>query len=274
MSNSGTGELSRPSLDDVTVFVAAGGLGTRARPEIGDDKPKALIDLGDKSVLYRLCRGLGEADFDDLVLCVAHLKEEIKEHVASWDLDLNYRISDEEGGGLLGPERAVLQAIYKGPVRRRSLILPGDMVSPAHKLAEMADLQATEELDAVLAATRVVSERTPRHHIGRLVVKNLTNELLECRKEPADPENPLPGTQSLTSLGGIIVTTNTFVRLCERTLKEQPPEPGEMVDLKDRFLASAIEDPNVSIQAFDFGEEVIDLGEPSSIRHAQRQKWE
>lgn len=266
------GEAPGASLDDITVFLVAGGLGLRARPVTGDNDPKTLIDLQGKTVLSRLCGELLDAGFDDLALCTGYLKEKVRDHVESWDLGVQPRIYEEEE--LLGPERAVLQAV-DGHTRPRALIVPGDMVPPGDKLKRMAHRHAERGAHITLAGTSLVTDHTPARHVGRLATKKSTDELVECLDHPIGPEEaPVPGTRNLTSLGAIIVDTTTFVELCKKTLKDDPPEPGEAVDLRDRILALAIKDPDIKIDVFDFEEEVIDLGVPSNIVHAKQQKWE
>ena len=98
------------------AFIFAAGLGTRLRP-LTDDRPKALVEVGGKTLLERAVSTLKEAGFLDFVINVHHFADQITDYLAQHDnFGCNIAVSDERrllldtGGavvaarGLLGDE--------------------------------------------------------------------------------------------------------------------------------------------------------------------------
>lgn len=88
------------------AMILAAGLGTRLRP-LTDDLPKALIEVGGRTLLERVAERLVEAGADRLVINVHHHAERVVRFVRQWDAGVEVRICREEpevletGGGLL-----------------------------------------------------------------------------------------------------------------------------------------------------------------------------
>jgi len=91
-------------------MILAAGLGTRLRP-LTDETPKALIEVGGRTLLDRVGERLVEAGADRLVVNVHHHAERVIRFVEEWDVGVEVRISREEpnvletGGGLLHARR-------------------------------------------------------------------------------------------------------------------------------------------------------------------------
>ncbi len=87
-------------------FILAAGLGTRLRP-LTDNKPKALVEVLDKSLLEWNILRLKGYGIEVIVINVFHFAEQIIDFVKSRDWGVEIRISDERptvletGGGLL-----------------------------------------------------------------------------------------------------------------------------------------------------------------------------
>lgn len=89
------------------AMIFAAGLGTRLRP-LTNDRPKALVEVGGKTMLERVIIKLAEAGFDDITVNVHHFGEKIIEFLErNENFGLNIHISDERdmlldtGGGIL-----------------------------------------------------------------------------------------------------------------------------------------------------------------------------
>ena len=53
------------------AMIFAAGLGTRLRP-LTNDRPKALVEIGGKTMLERVIVKLAEAGFDDITINIHH----------------------------------------------------------------------------------------------------------------------------------------------------------------------------------------------------------
>lgn len=88
------------------AMIFAAGLGSRLKP-LTDTTPKALLPIAGKPMLEHVILKLKAAGFDDLVINIHHLGNQIQEFLAARDyFGLNISISDEQdylldtGGGI------------------------------------------------------------------------------------------------------------------------------------------------------------------------------
>src|SRR3989344_5233916 len=113
-----------PEFKDIRVVILAGGLGTRLRPVISD-RPKVLAPLGDKVLLDYIIGNLLQWGFRDILLCVGHMKEKVREHIQeqSFPKDAIIKFSEEENP--LGTGGAIKKALgdFLGET---ALVLNGD----------------------------------------------------------------------------------------------------------------------------------------------------
>ena len=89
------------------AMIFAAGLGTRLRP-LTNDRPKALVEIGGKTMLERVINRLAQAGFDDITINIHHFGQKIIDFLKDHDnFGLNLHISDERnllldtGGGIL-----------------------------------------------------------------------------------------------------------------------------------------------------------------------------
>lgn len=93
------------------VGILAGGLATRLRP-ITETIPKALVDVAGKPFIVRQLSYLREQGISEVVLCIGHLGEMIREVVGngeSFGLKVSY---SEDGPNLLGTGGALAKALH------------------------------------------------------------------------------------------------------------------------------------------------------------------
>ncbi|QGY42116.1 NTP transferase domain-containing protein [Maribellus comscasis] len=87
------------------AMVFAAGLGTRLKDETAD-KPKALVEIGGKTLLQRTIEKLKKEGVDEIVVNVHHFSEKVKNFIATNNFGIPVSISDESeqlldtGGGL------------------------------------------------------------------------------------------------------------------------------------------------------------------------------
>ena len=88
-----------------TAMVLAAGLGTRMRP-LTNDRPKALVDVGDKALIDHMLDRLADAGVTRAVVNVHHFADQMTEHLSKRK-DVEIVISDEReqlletGGGVI-----------------------------------------------------------------------------------------------------------------------------------------------------------------------------
>ena len=81
------------------AMIFAAGLGTRLRP-LTNDRPKALVEIGGKTMLERVIVKLAEAGFDDITINIHHFGEKIIDFLEkNNNFGLNVHISDERLDG-------------------------------------------------------------------------------------------------------------------------------------------------------------------------------
>ncbi len=87
------------------AMILAAGLGTRLRP-LTDDRPKALVELGGRTLLEITLTRLREAGVDEVIVNVHHFADQVTEYLkAKRNFGMRVEVSREEvlldtGGGL------------------------------------------------------------------------------------------------------------------------------------------------------------------------------
>ena len=89
------------------ALIFAAGLGTRLRP-LTNDRPKALVEVGGKTMLERVITHVAECGFTDITVNVHHFADVVIDYLREHDnFGLDIHISDERdrvletGGGIL-----------------------------------------------------------------------------------------------------------------------------------------------------------------------------
>ena len=113
------------------AMIFAAGLGTRLKP-LTDNKPKALVEVGGKTMLELVILKLKEAGFNEIVINIHHFGQQIIDYLkANNNFGLTIHISDERdylldtGGALPGAQRGHLlqrrsSAALRKPPEERS----------------------------------------------------------------------------------------------------------------------------------------------------------
>lgn len=160
-------ELCHREQERPRALIFAAGLGTRLKP-LTDTMPKALVRVGEKTLLERTIDTLKATGIDHLAVNVHHFSDHIKSFLAENKFGIDIQISDETdklldtGGGLL---KAREQFNGVAPI----LIHNVDIISNANLENLMAESKAN---DAV--ATLLVSRRDT----SRYLVFNRENNLV------------------------------------------------------------------------------------------------
>jgi NDP-sugar pyrophosphorylase family protein len=130
------------------AVILAGGLATRMRPRTLT-VPKSMLEVAGRPFVDWQLEKLASAGYRDVVLCVAHLGEQIRAHVgdgARFGLRLRY---SDEGPTLLGTAGAIRAAL--GMLAPAFLVTYGDSYLPFDYAAPLRELAGHDDCDGVMA---------------------------------------------------------------------------------------------------------------------------
>ncbi len=130
------------------AVILAGGLATRMRP-LTLTIPKMLLEVGDRPFADLQLERLHAAGYRKVVLCVAHLGEQVRAHVgdgARFGLEVRY---SDEGPNLRGTGGALCQAW--NDLEPEFLVTYGDSWLPFDYASPLAALRRHHDCDAVMS---------------------------------------------------------------------------------------------------------------------------
>jgi MurNAc alpha-1-phosphate uridylyltransferase len=130
------------------AVVLAGGLATRMRPRTLT-APKSLIEVAGRPFVDWQLERLAASGFDEVVMCVAHLGEQIRAHVgdgASFGIKVAW---SEEGPTLLGTAGALRAALPL--LADEFLVTYGDSYLPFDYAEPLRILETHDDCDGVMA---------------------------------------------------------------------------------------------------------------------------
>lgn len=268
-----TGQPAEPNmrLNDITVIMPVGGLGTRAREVTHDAIPKHLIMLGNgQTILATICHQLQRVGFRRFVFCVGFLKEQIIEHVATedWITSSGVTYSFVEIKASDGVDGGVLRAIQVLRLHGRALIIPGDLFLPWDRLADLCRQHVRLDADITLGLTSYITERTT--DVGKIVVSTKTSRLLACYSRADKLTTTGPNRRNLTSAAATAVTIDGYVQICNTYRSQSNRPPTSPLSLRDDVLPwAAGHAASFKIYGYDLQGEILDLGSPLNIRYGQ-----
>ena len=70
------------------VVILAGGYGTRISEETGV-KPKPMVEIGDKPILWHIMKIYSAADINDFIICLGYKGYVIKDYFATYSLHMS-----------------------------------------------------------------------------------------------------------------------------------------------------------------------------------------
>jgi NDP-sugar pyrophosphorylase family protein len=134
--------------DPTQAVILAGGLATRMRPRTLTIA-KAMLEVAGRAFIDWQLEALARAGFDDVVLCVAFLGEQIRDHVGDGArFGLRVRYSDE-GPTLLGTAGALRVAL---PLLEPTfLVTYGDSYLPFDYAEPLRVLRTHDDCDGVMS---------------------------------------------------------------------------------------------------------------------------
>ena len=112
-----------------TAMILAAGRGERLRP-LTDHTPKPLIEVGDKPLIEHHLERLAAAGITRVVINLAHLGEQIRQHLGSgarWGLTIEYSVEGERAEEALETAGGIRQALDR--LGSRFLLINGDVLT-------------------------------------------------------------------------------------------------------------------------------------------------
>lgn len=259
------------------AMIFAAGLGTRLQP-ITNDRPKALVEVGGKTLLQWQIEKVRDAGIRDIYLNIHHFPDLILNYLQEHDyFDCHLMVSDEReelldtGGGL---KRAITDRFAGRPLALADRCAEGPLALKDHfsegLLALNVDILSNIDLKALIAAYEkdgisrlVVSQRDTSRYLlfdesNRLVGwKNIaTGEVKPYSSTPLPPYTPLAfsGMQILSP------------RVCARLLNKEE----RVFSLIDFYLDICDKEILQAYVPEDY--QMLDIGKLAVIRdgHAER----
>ncbi len=133
------------------AVVMAAGKGVRLRPYT-DDRPKVMIDVNGKPLIYYLLRNMKAAGIDEANLIVGYMKEVIEDYFGEsfQGMRLNYFVQEKQ----LGTAHAI--SLVQGYVAKNFLVLNGDVVVESSLISGMMKMDEFDPYDGIIVAREVV----------------------------------------------------------------------------------------------------------------------
>lgn len=232
--------------------VPAAGRGTRLR-SLTDERPKGLVEVGDKPLLAHVFETLLESGVEELVVVVGYQAGRIVEYFGdSFDgLTITYVHQRER----LGLGHAVLQAAphVDGPfvVLNGDNVLAGDLRGAIEQMGE-------EGVDAVVAVERVGRERAKETGVVSVADGEVDGgQIVEIVEKPTEPPSTLATT------GCYVLPEETFaaLRLC------RPSDRGEY-ELPDGI--GVLVRAGARVEAVELGCERVNVNTPGDMERAEK----
>ena len=152
------------------VLIFAAGLGTRLKP-ITESKPKALVPVCGKPLLWHVIEKFKKSGFKDFVINVHHFAGQIREYVeANGSFGVNVAFSDEtdllrETGGGIRHAAKLLGGKEPFVVHNVDILSNLDLDKFVSKHKSFAVANSNTDADAGILATLLVSDRKTQRYL-------------------------------------------------------------------------------------------------------------
>jgi dTDP-glucose pyrophosphorylase len=132
----------------VRALVMAGGFGTRLRP-LTDERPKAMLPMGDRPLLERIVRQLQQAGIRQVSISTHYKADQIERHFGDgrrFDVDIQY-VNEDQPLGTAGALGLLAQQPHED---EPLLVVNGDILTQVN-LAAMLDFHRSNRADLTMA---------------------------------------------------------------------------------------------------------------------------
>ena len=128
------------------VVILAGGLGTRLSEETAT-RPKPMVEIGERPILWHIMKGYSHHGFNDFVICLGYKGYMIKEYFSNYFLHMSDVTFDMRDNSMEVHQRAV-------EPWRVTLVDTGADTSTGGRIKRVADYVARRDLPADLRRRR------------------------------------------------------------------------------------------------------------------------
>ena len=174
--------LSDENKKNVKVFILAGGEGTRLRPYTYTT-PKPMLRVGGKPILEYVIRNVKRAGFENIVLTVGYLHEQIEEYFgdgSKFGVSIEYLVEDEK----MNTAGSILP--YKGKIENSFLVLMGDHLTNID-LDELFRRHKENVKDGAIA-TIALKEVNSITEYGVVKTDESTNSVVQLLEKPKNTQ--------------------------------------------------------------------------------------
>ena len=234
------------------AMVLAAGLGTRLRP-LTDDRPKALVELGGRTMLELTLERLRNAGVTDVVVNTHHFAELMQTYIESRDWGMRVEISYEPllldtGGGLKNAAR-----FFQRDGLTEPFLLHNVDVLSGIDLAKMIEFHRENQALATLAVQRRESSRLLLFDKGVLCGR------IPSRGGDPEPLRPFPNAEAFAFSGIHVLSPRLLWRISEKGV-------FSIIDVYLRLAAAGEKILSFPEDGFYWR----DLGKPQSVEQAAR----
>ena len=185
------------------VVILCGGMGTRLREET-EYKPKPMVEIGGKPILWHIMKLYAHYGFKDFVLCLGHKGKMIKEYILNYEMmnsdftielgsnNIKIHNSHQEQGWLITLADTGENAMTGARVKRIEKYIDSNvfMLTYGDGVADI-DVQKVVEFHKSHGKIGTVTGIRPRSRFGELVVDE--NRVLEFGEKPQTKEGFING---------------------------------------------------------------------------------
>lgn len=214
-------------MEALPAVLLAGGLGTRMREET-EYKPKPMVDIGGRPVIWHIMKNLSKHNFSEFIVCAGYKKESLKEFFLNYRAltnDFTIKLNDhsiekiyDQGGaedwsvtvsdtGELTQTGGRVNRIKQYVNGRRFLVTYGDGLSDI----DISKLIAFHDSHGGIAT---VSTVRPTSRFGVMDIDN-TGKVLKFREKPQ--------VEDWINIGFFIFEPEIFDYLDDNCILEQEP---------------------------------------------------
>jgi dTDP-glucose pyrophosphorylase len=231
-------ELIQAPRQENRVVLMAGGMGNRLRP-LTNDRPKPLIEVGNKPILETILENFIEYGFRHFYISVNYKADMVEDHFqdgSRWGVDIRY-IHEDKAMGTAGPI-----GLLPEKVEQPLLVMNGDLLTKVN-FHQLLDFHREHKSQATMCV------REYDFQVPYGVVRLDKHRLLQIEEKPV---------QRFFVNAGIYV-------LEPKTLKHIPQDTYfDMTDLFDKIITQGLE-----TAAFPIREYWIDIGRIDDLERAK-----
>jgi glucose-1-phosphate cytidylyltransferase len=186
--------MNKLANQNVKVVILCGGMGTRLREET-EFKPKPMVEIGGKPILWHIMKIYAFHGFKDFVLCLGYKGEKIKEYILNYEMmscDITVKLgsgnvkvhnSPQEQGWQITLADTGKNAMTGARVKRIEKYVDGDffMLSYGDGVADI-DIKKLLEFHKSHGKIGTVTGVRPSSRFGELVIEG--GQVVEFSEKP------------------------------------------------------------------------------------------